>query len=197
MAETETETDFITTVADMSGMTTLSETEDDEATNLITNLRQLRTDAVDLYGHTKVLDVPGYKGMLAIEYQYISAEVTEKIARDVRRETKNVNGVGTNLLASLDTLIAASKNVLIRRKIQGEWLTEDGGLGIGVKGIGGEHQVNLRSTELAEILNYDAADPRDVVLGLFGSEHKIIEANIILSRWLTDKTRTSDEDFLG
>ena len=171
--------------------------DSEEKDNLLTNLRQLRKDATDLYGHTKVLEVPGYEGLLAIEYQYISSEVTEKIARDVRRETKNVNGIGTNLLASLDTLIAASKNVLIRNSAHGNWIEDDGSYCQGVRGINGGSQVNFKNTALAEILDYDASDSRDVVLGLYGSEHKIVEANIILSRWLTDRTRTSDEDFLA
>jgi hypothetical protein len=171
--------------------------EDEQA--LISNLRQLRADAADLYGKTKVMDVPGYHGMLGVEFQYISSEVTEKIAREVRRETKNVNGQGVSLLSSLDTLIAASKNVLKRAKryASGDWLNEDGTYAEGVTSISKDHQVNFRSDELARILDYDASDPREVVIGLYGSEHKIIQANVLLSQWLTDKSRTADEDFLG
>jgi hypothetical protein len=192
--------DFVSTVSSMTVAPTGSNggVEEEDKQDLLSNLKALRREATDLYGKSKVLEVPGYHGMMAIEYQYISSEVTEKIARDVRRETKNVNGIGTNLLASLDTLIAASKNVLTRREgVSGDWLLEDGTYGPGVRPISGEHQVNLRSTELSRLLDYDAADSREVVLGLFGSEHSVIEQNIFLSRWLTDKTRTADEDFLG
>lgn len=170
--------------------------EDDEA-NLIANLRQLRSETANVFGSTKVMEVPGYEGLLAIEYNYISSEVTEKIARDVRRETRSVNGAGTTLLSSLDTLIAASKNVLIRNRAQGDWVTEDGSYAPGVRPIRRDHAVNFRSVELATILDYDAGNSREVVLGLYGSEHSVIEANVFLSRWMTDKTRTADEDFLG
>jgi hypothetical protein len=182
---------------DLISVVTNGEVDEESEQNLITNLRQLQKDAADVFGKTKVMDVPGYQGMLGIEYQYISSEVTEKIARDIRRETKHVNGAGTNLLSSVDTLIAASKNVLIRNGNHGEWLNEDGSYAEGVHPINKNHQVNFKNTELARILEYDAMDSREVVLGLYGSEHKIIQANIILSQWLTDKSRTADEDFLG
>jgi hypothetical protein len=165
---------------------TNGEVDDESQGALLDNLKQLRAEATNLFGTTKVMEVPGYKGLLAIEYQYINSEVTEVIAREVRRETKNVNGIGMNLLASLDTLIAASKNVLIRKDTHRDWRPLDK-----------EHQVNFKSLTLARTLDYPADDSRDVVLGLYGSEHSVIEANILLSRWLTDKTRTADEDFLG
>jgi hypothetical protein len=76
--------------------------------------------------------------------------------------------------------------VLIRADVHRNW-----------RPLAKQHQVNFRSLELARTLDYVADDSREVVLGLYGSEHKVIEANIILSRWLTDKTRTADEDFLG
>jgi hypothetical protein len=165
--------------------------------NLIEQLRQTRVEVAEVFGKTHALSVPGYQGLLGIEYVYISSEVTEKIARDVRRETKNVNGIGSSLLSALDTMIAASRNVLVRDEAKGEWLKEDGSLSEGVRGIDTTKQVNLRTTRLAEILNYDAVDGREVVLGLFGSEHKIIEHSLLLSRWMTDSTQTMDEDFLG
>jgi len=175
---------------------TNGELDDDDEQSLIANLRQLRNEASNLYGVTKVMDVPGYEGKLAVEYSYISAEVTEDIARRIRRETKNVNGQGTNLLSSVDTLVAASKNVLIRSDTQGNWMNEDGTYGHTVRPIKRDHVVNFRTVELATILDYDAGDSREVVLGLYGSEHSIIEANVLLSRWMTDKTRVNDEDFL-
>jgi hypothetical protein len=165
---------------------TNGEVDDESQGALLDNLKQLRAEATNLFGTTKVMEIPGYHGLLAIEYTYINAEVTEMIARDVRRETKNVNGIGMNLLASLDTLIAASKNVLIRKDVQRDWRPLDK-----------EHQVNFKSLELARTLDYPASNSREVVLGVYGSEHSVIEANILLSRWLTDKTRTADEDFLG
>jgi hypothetical protein len=175
--------DELTTV---TGVTTNGEVDDEAQGALLDNLKQLRTEATNLYGQNKIMEVPGYQGLLAIEYQYISSEVTESIGRDVRRETKNVNGIGSGLLASIDTLIAASKNVLIRSDVHNEW-----------RPINKNKQVNFKSLEMSRILDYPADDSREVVLGLYGSEHKVIEANIILSRWMTDKTRTSDEDFLG
>jgi hypothetical protein len=165
---------------------TNGEVDDESQGALLDNLKQLRAEATNLYGTTHIMEVPGYQGLLAIEYQYISSEVTENIARDVRRETKNVNGAGSGLLSSVDTLVAASKNVLIRKDIHHDWRPLDK-----------NRQVNFRSLELARTLDYVADDSREVVLGLYGSEHKVIEANIFLSRWLTDKTRTADEDFLG
>jgi hypothetical protein len=95
----------------------------------------------------------------------------------------------------LETLIAASKNVLIRKATTDDWVSIDGR----------EHwpelvtrYVNFRDNmKLANLLDYDASNSRELVLGLYGSEHKVVEANLILSRWLTDKSRTSDEDFLG
>jgi hypothetical protein len=176
---------------------TNGEVDEDDEVNLIANLKQLRTDASNLYGVKHVMDVPGYKGLMAVEYGYISSEVTEKIARDVRRETKNNNGAGMNLLSSIDTLVAASRNVLIRKAATGDWLLPDGEYAPGVRPIRKDHTVNFRTTELATILDYDAKDGREVVLGLYGSEHSIIEANVFLSRWMTDKTRTADEDFLA
>jgi hypothetical protein len=186
--------DELTTV---SGVITNGEVDDETQDALLDNLKQLRTEAVDLFGTSKVMEVPGYKGLMAVEYAYISSEVTEHIAREVRRETKNVNGIGTNLLASLDTLIASSKNILIRKEAGSEWVNKDGSYAPGVHPINKSKQVNFKSLELSRILDYPADDSREVVLGVYGSEHKVIEANIILSRWMTDKTRTADEDFLG
>jgi len=180
-------------VTNVSGI--VSSNGDVGTDDLLGNLRQLRADAANVFGISKVMEVPGYLGKLAVEYQYINAEVTEEIARSVRRETKNVNGIGTNLLSSLETLIAASKNVLIRKATTDDWVSIDGR----------EHwpesvtrYVNFRDNmKLANLLDYEAGDSRELVLGLYGSEHKVVEANLILSRWLTDKSRTSDEDFLG
>ena len=185
----------------MSDETIINETPDEVAENgavdIIESLRQTRAEVADVFGKTKVLDVPGYKGLLAVEYQYISSEVTEKISREIRRETRNVNGSGVTLLASLDTLIAASKRVLIRDKAEGSWTDESGQLSPGVRGIDGDRPVNFRGHRLAEILRYDAGDNREVVLGLFGSEHSVIQQQILLSNWLTDRSRTADEDFFG
>ena len=164
---------------------------------LLDNLKHLRTEAADVFGTTKIMEVPGYHGLLAIEYQYINSEVTEQIARDIRRETKNVNGIGTNLLASLDTLIAASKSVMVRDKLEEEWRPITQSRKEWLAGEQHHKRISFRQMDLSHLLDYSAGDFREVALGIYGSEHAVIEANVILSRWLTDKSRTADEDFLG
>lgn len=153
---------------------------------VMASIREARVEAQP-FGRIKVIEVPGYHGLLAVEYQYIGAEITEAIARKVRRETRAVDGRGSNLLASIDTLRAACKRVLCRRDASDkEWLS-----------VGGSAQPVVRlDVKLANLLSYDASDGREVVLGLFGSEHAIIQQNVILGNWLADRTRESDEDFL-
>lgn len=151
--------------------------------SLFQNLRNARED-LQPFGHTITLEVPGYKGLLGIDFQYIGTDVTEKIARKIARNTKSVNGEGSSLLASLDTLIAACREVMVRDNPDQVWRSIKPGY-VPVK----------LDTRLSEILKYDARDQREVVLGLFGSEHAIIQMNVQLSRWLTDITRKVDEDF--
>lgn len=135
---------------------------------------------------TKTLTVPGYKGLLGIEYRFIDTEVTESIAREVNRETKHNNGVGAGLLSSIDTLVRGCKRVMVRGDARSkEWMS-----------IGGDRMIHL-DHELAAILGFQASDSRDVVLALFGSEHAIINQNLIYSRWLADTESTQAEDFLG
>lgn len=179
-----------------------------KAQDIIESLRQQRREVADVYNKTKILDVPGYNGLLAVEYQYINSEVTEDIARKIRRETKNVNGRGLTLLSAVDTLVAASKRVLIRDKAEGDWIDADGNLAPGVRGIESEPRaqnvgidnnrpVSLRGTALSKVLKYAADDDRENVMGLFGSEHSVIQTQVLLSNWLTDRSRTADEDFFG
>lgn len=154
--------------------------------DILSSLRESR-EAAQPFGKTKVLEVPGYNGLLAIEYQYIGSEITEAIARKVRRETRSNGGRGINLLASIDTLRAACKRVLVRKKIGDKWTS-----------IGGANRPFVRlDTRISSLLNFNAEDGREVVLGLFGSEHKIVQQNVILSAWLADQTRELDEDFLS
>jgi len=158
----------------------------DVPTDVLESIREARVEAQP-FGKTKLIEVPGYHGLLAIEYQYIGSEITESIARKVRRETRAVDGRGSSLLSSIDTLRAACKRVLCRRSVEDkEWMS-----------VGGTTQPVVRlDTKLSRLLNYDADDGREVVLGLFGSEHAILQQNIVLSNWLADKTRQADEDFL-
>lgn len=158
----------------------------DVPADLLATLSEARKEAQP-FGKTKLIEVPGYHGLLAIEYQYIGSEITEAIARKVRRETRSVDGQGSGLLASIDTLRAACKRVLCRRSAdEKEWIS-----------VGGKSKPVVRlDTTLSRLLNYDADDGREVVLGLFGSEHAINQQNLIVSQWLADKSRTSDEDFL-
>lgn len=154
--------------------------------DVLSQIRQSREEAQP-FGKTKILEVPGYHGLLAIEYQYIGSEITEAIARKVRRETRAQNGVGSSLLGSIDTLRASCKRVLCRRKVGDKWMS-----------VGGQSRPIVRlDTTLSSLLNFPADNGREVVLGLFGSEHKIVQQNVILSQWLADQTRNSDEDFLS
>lgn len=160
--------------------------ESNEPGDVLSSIRQAREEAQP-FGKTKILEVPGYRGLLAIEYNYIGSEITEAIARKVRKETRSQNGQGTNLLSSIDTLRAACKRVLCRRKVGDKWIS-----------IGGASQPFVRlDVTLSSLLGYSANDGREVVLGLFGSEHKIVQQNVILSQWLADQTRETDEDFLS
>jgi hypothetical protein len=153
--------------------------------DLLETIREAQAE-VRPFGRTKVMEVPGYHGLLAVEYQYVGSEVTEAIARKVRRETRPVDGKGTALLSSIDTLRAACKRVLCRRAVTDDWMS-----------VGGSNMPVVRlDSKLARLLNFDADNGRETVLGLFGSEHAIIQSNVILSNWMSDKTRESDEDFL-
>lgn len=154
--------------------------------SLLSELRDAQREAQP-FGKTKLIHVPGYNGLLAIEYQYIGSEVTESIARKVRRETRPVDGRGSGLLSSIDTLRAACKRVLCRRTLDGPWMS-----------VGGKGRPIVRLDEqLARLLNFDAESGREVVLGLFGSEHAITNQNMVLSGWLADRTKKLDEDFLA
>jgi hypothetical protein len=63
--------------------------------------------------------------------------------------------------------------------------------------VGGSGQPVVRlDAKLARLLKYEADGGREVVLGLFGSEHAILQQSLILGAWLADRTRESDEDFL-
>lgn len=153
---------------------------------LLSELREAQHE-VQPFGRTKIIQVPGYNGLLAIEYQYIGSEVTEAIARKVRRETRAVDGRGSGLLSSIDILRAACTRVLCRRTLDGPWMS-----------VGGKARPIVRLDEhLARLLNFDANTGREVVLGLFGSEHAITNQNMILSNWLADRTKQLDEDFLA
>jgi hypothetical protein len=154
--------------------------------SLLSELREAQREAQP-FGKTKLIHVPGYNGLLAIEYQYIGSEITESIARKIRRETRPVDGRGSGLLSSIDTLRAACKRVLCRRTLDGPWMS-----------VGGKGRPIVRlDVHLAHLLNFDAEDGREVVLGLFGSEHAITNQNMILSGWLADRTKKLDEDFLA
>jgi hypothetical protein len=154
--------------------------------SLMGTLREAQREAQP-FGKTKLIHVPGYNGLLAIEYQYIGSEITESIARKIRRETRPVDGRGSGLLSSIDTLRAACKRVLCRRTLDGPWMS-----------VGGKSRPIVRLDEnLARLLNFDADSGREVVLGLFGSEHAITNQNMILSNWLADRTKQLDEDFLA
>jgi len=160
---------------------------------VLDNIREQRAEVAAVVGKTKILEVPGYKGCLAIEYKYIGSEITENIARKVRRETRSANGQGSTLLASIDTLRAACRRVLVRADTHSKW-----------KSPGGDRMPIVRlDSNLARLLKFDPADfdpdnsGRGTVLGVFGSEHKINQANLLVSQWLSDTTREIDEDFLG
>jgi hypothetical protein len=155
--------------------------------DVLATLREAQVEVQPL-GKTKILEVPGYKGLLAIEYQYIGSEVTENIARKVRRQTRAIDGRGSGLLSAIDTLRASCKRVVCRRTTDDKkWMS-----------VGGKKLPVVRlDLTLARLLNFDAEDGRDVVLQLFGSEHAITNANLIISSWMTDQTRQMDEDFLA
>jgi hypothetical protein len=155
-----------------------------EDSAVLGQLRKKR-NAVQPFGKTVTLEVPGYDHCLGIEYVYIDADVTEEIGNRVAKELRPLNGKGENFLSSIETLLAACKQVMIRESANEPW-----------RPIDTSRPVRFES-KLAELLDFDADDAREVCIGVFGSEHAIIQQNIILSRWLTDITRDVEADFLG
>lgn len=151
---------------------------------LFQNLRKARAE-IQPFGNSLTLEVPGYAGLLGIEYKYIDTGVTERIAKKIARELRSVHGEGETLLGSIDTLVAASKQIVVRDDEKAEWRPITQSI----------IPVKLGDLKLTEILDYQARDAREVVLGLFGSDHAIIRQSVALSQWLSDVTRKVDEDF--
>jgi hypothetical protein len=150
---------------------------------VIAGIRQQRTE-LEPFGQTKIIDVPGYNGMLGIEYNYIDSETTETISRAVAKETRSHGGKGITLLASIDTLIEACRRVVIRGATDQDWRSMP-------------PDPVVFDSQLSETLGYDAGSSREVVLGLFGSEHAIVQQYMKLSAWLTNVTQDVDDALLG
>lgn len=150
--------------------------------NLIERLREARREAEQ--PHDAVLEVPGYEGLLGVRYKYVSAENIEILGRRLQREIKRDKVKAENLLASIDTLIACCDEVVVRDSEDAGW-----------KSLA-DPPVRFDG-RLADVLDYEASNARDAVLGLFNNEHAIIRHNIVLSRWLADTTQEVNEDFLG
>lgn len=156
---------------------------DGEDQDLFSDLKARRA-ALEPAGKTKVLEVEGYEGKLGVEYRYIGSEITEVIQKACMKETKSVGQRGLTLLASLDTLKEACARVMIRGAASEEWRPM-------------KPEPIKFDDRLAQKLGFDAVDDRHVILGLFGSEHAVIQQYMKLSMWLTDTTRDVDDDFLG
>jgi hypothetical protein len=150
---------------------------------VLDELRGRRTE-LEPVGKTIVLEIPGYDGKLAAEYQYIGTEETELISKRVMKETKRFGHRGMTLLSSADLLIAACQRVLIRGAADQDWAPLQ--------------PAPVRfDRSLAEAFRLPAEEPREVVMAIFGSEHAVVEQNMKLSNWLTNTTREVDDDFFG
>jgi hypothetical protein len=150
---------------------------------VIAGIRQQRTE-LEPFGRTLVIEIPGYQGMLGIEYGYIDSEATETISRAVAKETRSHGGKGITLLASIDTLVEACRRVMIRKDTSQDWRPMP------------PEPVQFDS-QLSETLEFDASSPREVVLGLFGSEHAVVQQYMKLSAWLTNVNTDVDDALLG
>lgn len=152
---------------------------------VLERLRGLQKQAAPI-GQTKKYVIPGYEGCLGVELQYIDSEVVEEIVTAVQRETKDSNGKGSNLLASIDTIERACKRIMIRSTPADDWIDISEDVNNPVK----------FDARLSALLNFSANSPREVIIKLFGRDHAIINLNVAFSQWLADGSKTQAEDFL-
>lgn len=150
--------------------------------NLIERLRAARREQEK--PHYTVITIPGYEGLMGVRYKYVSAERIEQLSKKLQREIRKTKAKAEGLLASLDTVIAACEEIVIRGSDDEEWQSL------------GDPPIRF-DDRLAETLGYEADNARDAVLGCFNNEHAIIRHNILVSRWLADTTTEVDESFLG
>lgn len=157
--------------------------DSDGVGSVLEQLRQARKD-VQPIGKTEIIEIPGYQHLMAIEFQYVDAEVTEQIAKQVINELRSHNGSGTALLTAIDLIIASTKQIMVRDDVGQVW-----------RPIIERIPAVKFDEKLASLLKFNASSPREVVLGVFGSQHAILGVNMTLSQWLANVTRKADADF--
>lgn len=174
--------------------------EENGSGGLLDRIVEIRKEVIESSTTTLDLDVPGYQKLLIVRYRYIDGIVTEHMGKKLRKELKKIDGEGETLLGSVDTLIAACEQILVRDPGNENCLRDDKGKVTDLRPIqpGAIPPVQF-DERLSEILKFDppARSAREVVRGLFNNDHAIIRQNIALSQWLADTTKEVDQDFLG
>lgn len=162
-------------------------------------LEEITRQREELQGqHHLILEIPGYNGLLGVRYNNIGTDITEKVGKKLRKELKARGGEGESLLTSLDTLINACDQIVVKDPDHPRVLPDDKGEPTVWRPIDPDNPVPVRfDRRLASILKFDAGSAREAVLGVFGQEHAVVAQSLAVSRWLTDITREVDQDLLG
>ena len=159
--------------------------EGDPVESILGVIRAKRAEQVA--DRTLDLDVPGYGGLIGLRLGPVRGQVLSRIlerARDSRSPEKDYN-------ANADTLIAATREVLIRMRPEDEWtvLPDDDG-----------EPVKM-DDRLASRLGLEATKAREVVRELFGQANAPelavgATANEYVE-WATATNAEADETLMG
>jgi hypothetical protein len=156
--------------------------------SLFEQLREKRAEAAA--GTETFIPIPGYDSeapVLLAKYRVLDGKELDTIGRKVQKQTKD--RWNRQILAAMDSCIAACEGMYIDMLDGSEPqpLTFNE---IPILGFTGE---------LAQALQYEATNAREVFSGLFlGNEVAMIQHNVRLSLWMGNTSRKVDQDmFMG
>lgn len=162
----------------------------DEKATLLATLAVKREEAKA--DHWLDLPIPGYDNLMYARFRPFPVEKTER----KMAEFQKLAGKQPLLLKSAcDTLIDACEQVML---LPARFDGDIGDQGQNLIPIDDDAMPPIAFDErLAHALNFKADTARQVVLGLFATEQAVIAMNIMVSRWMQDVTRKTDEALLG
>lgn len=127
---------------------------------------------------TEIFHVPGYDGLLAVEYRLLGYDA----AREIGRKHRQKNDPRRLINSQIDTLIAACVNFHYVDK-DGKYQTLDGDNVV---------RYDKRLAEILEIEDHDSA--RQIVLGVFQNEIALIDHHVTVMDWMRTGVREEDEE---
>lgn len=133
---------------------------------------------------TKVMDIPGYDGILAAEYRQIPYEAMSKL---LNRAAKSKDATA-ELNAMTDLLVQSCVQILVR--------TEDGKLTPmheAVEGFGGDPV--RYDTRLAQAAEVEGERARLICQNVFNNDLALVAHNNDLVEWMRTNDSEEDRDF--